>query len=171
MILAPRRPTRFDEVEKLLKSSSLIYRRRSIAGEEVGEPDLLLLDTIGELTSAYALGKMNFVGGSLVPTGGHNILEPAARGKPVVFGRYMDNFQAISQLFLREEGGIQVNNQQELTQAFLQLLEDEELCARMGEKAKQIVRANQGATDRSLALIQKLLPPSAKGEQAEEIGG
>ena len=169
MILAPRRPTRFDEVEKLLKSSSFSYRRRSIAGEEVGAPDLLLLDTIGELTSAYTLGRINFVGGSLVPTGGHNILEPAVWGKPVVFGKYMDNFHAISQLFLREEGGIQVNNQQELTQAFLQLLEDEELCARMGEKAKQIVRANQGATDRSLALIQKLLPPSARGEQAEGI--
>lgn len=163
MILAPRRPTRFDEVEKLLRSSSFCYRRRSKYGEEGGEPELLLLDTIGELTSAYALGRINFVGGSLVPVGGHNILEPASRGKPVVFGRYMDNFKAISQLFLKEEGGIMVNNQQELTQAFLQLLEDDGLCARMGKKARQIVKANRGATDKSLAIIQKLFPPSATG--------
>jgi len=170
MILAPRRPTRFDEVERLLKGYSFRYRRRSKAEEEGGEPDLLLLDTIGELTSAYALGRINFVGGSLVPSGGHNILEPAARGKPVVFGRHMDNFNTISRLFLREEGGIQVHNQPELTQAFLQLLENEGLCARMGERAQQIVRANQGATDRSLILIQKLFPPSSKGEQAEGGG-
>jgi len=168
MILAPRRPTRFDEVEKLLKSFSFRYRRRSRDRKDGGKTDILLLDTIGELTSAYALGRINFVGGSLVPVGGHNILEPAARGKPVVFGKHMDNFRPISQLFIREEGGIQVGNQQELTQAFLQLLEDEELCASMGKKARQIVRANQGATDRSLALIQKLLPPSKKGEHTEE---
>ncbi len=170
MILAPRRPTRFDEVEKILKSYSFRYRRRSRAKEEEGEePELLLLDTIGELSSAYALGRLNFVGGSLVPVGGHNILEPASRGKPVVFGRYMDNFKAISQLFLKEEGGIMVSNQQELTQAFLRLLENEGLCTRMGEKARQIVRANKGATDRSLTIIQKLFPPSTPAEQPEAV--
>ncbi len=169
MILAPRRPTRFDEVEKLLRSSSFSYHRRSSTGKEGEEPELLLLDTIGELSSAYALGRLNFVGGSLVPVGGHNILEPASRGKPVVFGRYMDNFKAMSQLFLKEEGGIMVSNQQELTRAFLRLLEDDRLCARMGEKARQIVRANKGATDRSLAIIRKLFPPSTKGERPEAV--
>jgi len=157
LLIAPRHPERFDEVEELVKRFSLPYIRRSrIKKKERGKP-VVILDTIGELAPLYRYGRAVFVGGSLIPRGGHNILEPASQGKPVIFGHHMENFRAIASMVLAEGGAIEVRNEEELTRAFLLLIEDENRFHRMGEASREVVRKNRGTIERTIKSIASLL--------------
>lgn len=160
LILAPRHMQRVNEVEKLLNSRNFKFTRRS----ELSSPfqgnslnQVILLDTIGELTHFYALAKIVFVGGSLVPVGGHNILEPASLGKGVLFGPYMDNFEEIAQSFISRGAGKVVSNREELLNSILKLLSNPEELERMGRTALEIVKAHKGAAEKSAILAKNLL--------------
>ncbi len=155
LILAPRHPERIPEVEAICKSRNLTYVRRSqVAGRR---PQVILLDTIGELAKVYSLATVVFVGGSLVPIGGHNILEPAALGKVPLFGPYMHNFTESARLLLGGRGGIHLRDKGELLEKTLSLLKDTKEREGLGERAQRIVKEHQGASGRTVELIGKLL--------------
>lgn len=149
LILAPRHLERIREVREILAEEGLQYVRRSEVSDIIGS-SILLLDTLGELASFYKYGNIVFIGGSLVPVGGHNLLEPAILGKPVLFGPYMENFRDIAQILVDSGGGVRVNNLAELKDRVNTLLSDESSCTSMGEKARQAVLQNRGAVERTL---------------------
>ena len=164
LILAPRHPARFDEVGQLLTRSGYSYTRRThLASQEpeiskqLAAPDVLLLDSIGELAGILELADVVFVGGSLVPTGGHNILEAAYWAKPVVFGPHMQNFRDIARLFLEAEACVQVRDAKELLETILKLFGDRAAAQRLGERGKRVLEEQTGATARVLEQIQRLL--------------
>jgi 3-deoxy-D-manno-octulosonic-acid transferase len=160
LIIAPRKPERFDETERLAQRAGWKVARRSELRVDV-EPrhDVIVLDTIGELAHLFQVATVVFVGGSLVDTGGHNILEPAAFGKPIVFGPYMQNFAEIAQTFLENGAAIQVHAGRELESVLLDLLGDPVRRASLGAAARALVEANRGARTKSLAAIAQVLPP------------
>ena len=118
-----------------------------------GGADVLLLDTVGELASTFRYASVVFVGGSLVPTGGHNILEPAAFANPIVFGPHMENFREIRDLFLEARAAVEVHNAAELATEVDRLLTDSQAAAELGAKARRLVEENAGATDRVLGHL------------------
>ena len=128
LILAPRHPERFDEVEGIVNRAGFDCQRRTRMKGPI--KDVLLLDTIGELRSFYGICDIAFVGGSLVKVGGHNLLEPAAMKKPVVFSRYMFNFKEISEALTCAGGGVLVKDKEELYHQFEKLLSDRQLAQR-----------------------------------------
>ena len=127
---------------------------------------MLLLDSIGELASLYRIADGAFVGGSLVPSGGHNILEPAAFGKVPVFGPSMENFAEIASRFVSAGAAIQVRDAAELTDVVRRLLSDTNERAHLGETARALVLRQQGATDRTIELLDRLLLNPARGQAA-----
>ncbi len=160
LILAPRKPDRFDTAAGIAAEGGWNVVRRS--GLDLASPldenaDVLVLDSIGELAGLYALADAVFVGGSLVPAGGHNILEPAWISKPPVFGQFMDNFREMAARFLVAKAGIEVTSGQELGKVWVQLIEDNPLRERMGSAARNISERNRGATARSLDRIASVL--------------
>jgi 3-deoxy-D-manno-octulosonic-acid transferase len=160
LIIAPRHPERFDEVERLARDEGFRTARRSqLTIDEEPPADVVVLDTIGELAFVYRLGTIVFVGGSLVPTGGHNVLEPAVFGRPIVFGPHMQNFQEIAATFLEADAAMQVRDERELEAAFRDLLGDPARRQALGRAAQAIVEANHGARERTLDAITALLPP------------
>ena len=163
LIIAARHPERFDDVERLCKSEGLATVRRSELPIDA-EPrcDAVILDTIGELAHLYQIATAVFVGGSLVPAGGHNILEPALYGKSIVFGPHMENFTEIAETFLTNRAAIQVHNARELESTMVALMGDPVRRARLGAAARALIDANRGATDRTLAVIADLLPPQER---------
>jgi len=161
LILAPRHPERFADVERLCRHEGLTTARRSDLPVDA-EPrvDAVVVDTIGELAQIYQLATVVFVGGSLVPAGGHNILEPAVFGKPIIFGAHMDNFAEIAEGFLKSGAAVQVSSPAGLEEAILELAGDPVRRARLGAAARALVEANRGARDRTLAAITELFPPA-----------
>jgi 3-deoxy-D-manno-octulosonic-acid transferase len=118
---------------------------------------VLLVDTVGELMNFYALSDVAYVGGSLVPTGGHNLLEPASRGIPVLFGPHMDNFREISTLTLEYGAGIQVADQQELQEAAAEFLVSSELRQVIGSNGLKLLRDSGGTVERHLEMLAEVL--------------
>ena len=160
LIVAARHPERFAEVERLCRHEGLSTIRRSeLPIDAEPKADAVVLDTIGELAHLYQIATAVFVGGSLVPTGGHNILEPAMYGKPIVFGPHMQNFGEIAGAFVANKAGIQVHNERELHDAVLSLMNDPVRRARLGAAARALVDANRGACDKTLGVITDVLPP------------
>jgi 3-deoxy-D-manno-octulosonic-acid transferase len=159
LVIAPRHPERFDEVERLARDEGFRTLRRSQLTID-GEPsaDVVVLDTIGELAHLYRLATIVFVGGSLVPTGGHNILEPAVYGRPIVFGPHMQNFKEIAGTFLEAGAAVQVRDEWELQDAFRALLVDGARRQALGRAAQGLVDVNHGARERTLDAIARLLP-------------
>jgi 3-deoxy-D-manno-octulosonic-acid transferase len=155
LIIAPRHPERFDEVAGIINNAGYECQRRTRLKGPV--KDVLLLDTIGELRSFYALCDIAFVGGSLVKVGGHNLLEPAAMKKPVIFSRYMFNFKEISEALMSSGGGVMVRDKGELYVQLDTLLSDPELAKRMGERAFRVIEANSGAAKKTINAIGRLL--------------
>jgi 3-deoxy-D-manno-octulosonic-acid transferase len=158
-VLAPRHPERSGEVERLAREAGFAVTRRSdlpIDAEPRG--DVVVLDTLGELAQLYQLATVVFVGGSLVDHGGHNILEPAVFGKPIMFGPHMSNFREIADAFLSNGAAIQVASGRELEDALVRLLGDPVRRARLGAAARALVDANRGAKSATLAVIADLLP-------------
>jgi len=160
-IIAPRQPERFGEVERLCRDAGFVTARRSqLPIDAEPRADVVVLDTIGELAGLYQLATAVFVGGSLVDHGGHNILEPAAFGKPILFGPYMQNFKEIADAFCLNAAAIQIHSGRELEEVLLPLLTDPVQRARLGAAARALVEANRGAKDKTLAIIADLLPPA-----------
>lgn len=159
LVLAPRNSERFGEVAQLARDKAFVTVKRSDLPVDV-EPraEVVVLDTIGELAQLYQIATAVFVGGSLVDVGGHNILEPAVFGKPIVFGSHMQNFKEIADAFLTYDAAVQVHNARGLEDALLALLTDSVRRARLGAAARALVESNRGAKDKSLAVIGQLLP-------------
>ncbi len=158
MVLAPRHPERFAEVEKLLKNSPFAFHRKSqVQPEKYFEKDILLLDTVGELSDFFAAADVAFVGGSLVDVGGHNVLEPARFEKPVLFGRYMSNFESIAAGMKRSGAAIEVQDADHLASVLISLLADSDARLQMGRRASEFAGANRDAFARNFSLAQRYL--------------
>lgn len=160
LVLAPRKPERFDAAEALVKERgwNVVRRSRIDMRSSLDENgDVLILDSIGELAGMYSLGDAVFVGGSLVNSGGHNILEPAWFGKPPVFGPSMQNFRDIAARFSSAGAGLYVGSGEALGGAWTRLIADAEQRESMGKKARALVESNRGATSRSLKRIVAVL--------------
>ena len=167
MVLAPRHPERFEEVAALLEKSGLTWVRRSDwrsdkASERtpIKPGAVVLLDTIGELSSVYSLASIAFVGGSLIPAGGHNPLEPAQFGVPIVMGPHYANFRAIVEE-LRAHDGLRIAQKEELASALIELIQDRASAEAMGLRAKQVFDQQAGATERTVRALQALLTDGA----------
>ncbi|HEY4710923.1 MAG TPA: 3-deoxy-D-manno-octulosonic acid transferase [Candidatus Acidoferrales bacterium] len=160
LILAPRKPDRFDAASAIAAAGGWnVVRRGGLdPAQSLDEnADVLVLDSIGELAGLYSLADAVFVGGSLVPAGGHNILEPAWFSKPPVFGRFMENFRDMAAQFLAAKAGVEVSSGQQLGRVWVELVEDNTLRERMGQAARVLTERNRGATARSLERIAAVL--------------
>lgn len=155
LIIAPRHPERFDEVAGLVNRAGYDCQRRTRMTSTI--KDVLLLDTIGELRSFYGICDIAFVGGSLVKVGGHNLLEPAAMKKPVIFSRYMFNFKEISEALISAGGGILVKDKQELYVQADKLLSDKNYSQQIGNRAFAVIEANSGAAKRTIDAVSRLI--------------
>ncbi len=170
LILAPRKPEQFDKAATVIaESGRRLLRRRDVTLNGAGsaalsEPgNVFLLDSLGELGELYRLADAVFVGGSLVPGGGHNILEPAAFSKVPIYGPSMENFREMSGKFLAAGAAIQVRSSEELGAAWSGLLREPERAARMGTCARELVDRNRGATRRVLERIERVVPSDRGG--------
>ena len=176
LVLAPRKPECFDSAAQFIDESHRKFIRRSqlpVPGPshndrphgEFSIPEdvtVILLDSIGELASLYGLADGAFVGGSLVPSGGHNILEPAAFGKIPVFGPSMENFAEIAQRFTAAGAAVQVESPEDAGVAWIEFLRNPERAAKMGETARNLVESSRGATDRAIAEVARHLEGAAR---------
>jgi 3-deoxy-D-manno-octulosonic-acid transferase len=163
LVMAARHPERFNEVERLCRQEGLSTIKRSeLPIDSEPRADAVILDTIGELAQLYKAATAVFVGGSLVPAGGHNILEPAVFGKPIVFGPHMENFSEIADTFVSNGAAVQVRTERELEDAMVALMSDPVRRARLGAAARALVEANRGAKDKTVAVITDLLPPQER---------
>ena len=161
LVLAPRHPERFDAVADLLASSGIRYQRRSQwDGSEPMAGGVFLLDTIGELASLYEFADATFIGGSLVPRGGHNVLEAAQFGKAILVGPHTENFRDIIEILCRADA-LRVVTPQSLTPTVLQLLENHDERAALGQRALEVMRSQQGATERTVNALLGLLQERA----------
>ena len=158
LIIAPRHPERFDKVYDLCRRRGLdVARRSAAAGVEARDTDVYLLDTLGELPLFYACADAAFVGGSLTPVGGHNVLEPAALGVPLISGPHTANFREVIELFKADDAIMIVTDAAQLAAAVTGLLQDADLGRARGERGQRLVRRNQGATDSIMGLLDKCL--------------
>jgi len=167
MILAPRHPERFEAVAHLLDASGLRWQRRSAwDGLQLPAGGVFLLDTIGELASLYRYADLAFVGGSLVPRGGHNVLEAAQFGVAILVGPHTENFRDIIRIF-QQAGALRVVTLESLTSTVLGLLQDDKRRADLGQRALDVMRSQQGATERTVAALLELLPvtPVARADE------
>jgi len=157
MVIAPRHPQRCAEIADFLTKSGICYRRFTglmiNSGEKFCSGELLLVDTVGELMNLYALADVVLVGGSLVPVGGHNLLEPASRGIPVLFGPYMANFREITALVLESRAGIQVDTQEALVDTLRRLVTNPAERTRLGNDSLAMLRESGGSAVRHLENI------------------
>ena len=160
MVLAPRHPERFAAAEDEVKRAGFTCRRKSTLSPGPNSGSVLLLDTMGELAGTYAVGDINFVGGSWVEVGGHNILEPASFGKPVFFGPVMHNFRDISRILKDCGAGIEVRDGEELATEAAKLLRDPARYAALGQSALEAIEKNKGALAKDLKAVEELLSPS-----------
>jgi 3-deoxy-D-manno-octulosonic-acid transferase len=159
LVLVPRHPERFAAVARLCRKLGFNTALRSAARDALDPAvEVLVGDTMGELQLFFAAADAAFVGGSLVATGGHNILEASAVGKPVVFGPHMFNFSEIAALTLERGAGVQIRSGAELAPAMADFLGNANRRDRAGEAGRRMVEENRGALERTLALIEELLP-------------
>lgn len=157
LILAPRHPERFDAVAGLLRERGVVFGRRSRSGEIPPDADVFLIDTIGELARAYRLARLAFIGGSLAPTGGHNPLEAAVWGVPVLSGPHVHNFREVYREMTGAGGARLVDGTGELRVAAAVWLDDEKLARAAGAAGRDVVEANRGATRRTVDSLLELV--------------
>jgi 3-deoxy-D-manno-octulosonic-acid transferase len=153
LVLAPRHPERWPAVAELLQGSGRPWMRRSGIGKDPTRPDIVLLDTLGELAGIYRLADSAFIGGTIVPTGGHNPLEAARFGVPVAVGPSMENFAEIAETFDRGAAWQRVEDSSELASCWSSWLDDPDAARRLGRRGAELVRRHQGAVERSLELL------------------
>jgi 3-deoxy-D-manno-octulosonic-acid transferase len=156
MLLAPRHPERFDQVAAILDQMGIPWHRRSRWQEEHLAGSVLLVDSIGELSALYALADVAFVGGSLVPRGGHNIIEPAQHGVAIVTGNYTENFRDIVSLF-QSRDAVRIVSLAELPLTLMHLIENDAERRGLGRRAKETMQSQAGATTRTLEALEALL--------------
>ena len=167
LVLAPRHPERFGEVESLARQAAFLTARRSeLPVDAEPRAEVVVLDTLGELAQLYQIATAVFVGGSLVDAGGHNILEPAVFGKPIVFGPSMQNFAEIAASFVSAGAAVQIASERELEPELWRLLTDPVRRAQLGAAARALVEANRGAKNKTLAVVEAVLPPDAPRARA-----
>jgi 3-deoxy-D-manno-octulosonic-acid transferase len=176
LVLAPRKPERFEAAAEFIDESHRKFIRRSKLpipgpthspgvsqnGAISEDVTVILIDSIGELASLYRVADGVFVGGSLVPSGGHNILEPAAFGKIPVFGPSMENFAEIASRFVSADAAVQVESPEDVGVAWIEFFRDPQRMKKMGESARNLVEGSRGATDRAIEEIAKLLSGAAR---------
>jgi len=155
LIIVPRHPERFDRVTALIQRAGFKTLRRSEHRPCSSDIEILVVDTMGELPLFYAASDVAFVGGSLVPHGGHNLLEPAALGRAVITGPHFFNFNEITKQFLQADAAIQVSDTSELAKTVIKLLQNSQQRAQMGEAGLQLIATSQGASTRLLNLIKR----------------
>jgi 3-deoxy-D-manno-octulosonic-acid transferase len=167
LLLAPRKPERFQEVAALIAASGLTWTRRSVEATDAdATSDVILLDSIGELRAVYPLAEIVFVGGSLARRGGHNVLEPAAAGVCILTGHHTFNFKAVTRAFLEARALVQMPPVEEeeaahvLAQALRELLTDTEARRGFGLRAREVLERNRGATERTVEHLSAILPLS-----------
>lgn len=158
LILVPRHPNRFEHVHQRLTARGIGHARRTVDAGIPAHTRVLLLDTLGELLLFYAAADVAFVGGSLVPVGGHSLLEPAALGLPVLTGPHNFNAADVARLFLESGAALQVNDAEQLYAALMRLFSGSAERASMGERAAALVASNRGALGRLMQLVEPLLP-------------
>ena len=163
LLLAPRHIERVPSIQAMVRAKGLVVQRCSAIGQ-IGAlrpmgPRVLLLDSRGELATIYREAVVVFVGGTLVPVGGHNLLEPAQWAKPVLFGPYTDHCAEIAELLIQAGGGRRVSTADDLTQQVIDLFSDCEERKRMGRSARQMLEENQGALQRTVEAVAQLLTP------------
>ena len=163
LVLAPRHPERFDPVADLVTRSGLAMTRRSFDEPPSAGTTVFLLDTIGELARAYGLATVAFVGGSLVSTGGHNPLEPAVWGVPVLSGRHVANFDEVYREMVGAGAAVLVDDVDELTAAATAWIDDPAAARAAGESGRTVVEANRGATGRTVAALFELAAQGPQG--------
>jgi len=173
MILAPRHPGRFGAVESLLYASGSAWIKRSdwrfqpFGSLKPLQPgQIVLLDTIGELASVYSLASVAFIGGSLIPAGGHNPLEPAQFAVPIVMGPHYANFRTITEDLLTHRA-IRIATKEELAAALIELLQDRAAAEAMGERARQVFNQQAGATGRSVDALLALISSESTQERPQ----
>jgi len=159
LLIAPRHTDRFDSVAELVKGRNLQMVRRTqlhAMAANFEQPTVLLLDTIGELATVFQYATVVYMGGSLVPTGGHNVLEPARHAKPIVFGPHMENFRDIARMFIEAKAAMRIDSPAQLGPAISQILVDSQQASDLGRRALAVVRQNTGATERVLRVLEPL---------------
>ncbi len=160
LVLIPRHPERKKEVQSLLKDAAIRYRLRSSLAEDdasLSTGEVLLVDTLGEVLDLYGIADLVFVGGSLAPVGGHNLLEAALLGKPVLFGPHIHNFKEISKKLIRSGAGVMVENQYALVRKSVVMLNDPVRCRAMGEAGSALIAENAGTTERTMRHVYKAI--------------
>ncbi|HEY4932010.1 MAG TPA: 3-deoxy-D-manno-octulosonic acid transferase [Terriglobales bacterium] len=169
LVLAPRHPERFEPVAALLGASEIHWQRRSEwDGQQPIAGGVFLLDSIGELASLYQFADLAFVGGSLVPKGGHNVLEAAQFGIPIIVGPSTENFRDIIGVF-QEAGALRIVTPQSLTPTVLALLQDDAERERLGQRALEVMRQQKGATERMIEALLRLLPAEPNSAAAAVV--
>jgi len=173
LMIAPRHPERFAEVAALVEASGLSWTRRTNAADPAdAQAEVILLDSIGELLSAYRLAAIVFVGGSIAKTGGHNILEPAAVGACVITGAHTYNFHSIVESFVRAGAMVQLPPLSaaevtvQLANTISELLAEPSRRIELGERARRLVNENRGATERTLRSLNAMLATPAKASNS-----
>jgi 3-deoxy-D-manno-octulosonic-acid transferase len=161
LMLAPRHTERVDRVEAMIREAGFTAQRKSRIGETAAGPRIIILDTRGELARAYREAVVAFVGGTLVPVGGHNLLEPAVWGTPVLFGPYTDHCAEVAALLEEAGGGRRVMGVEDVVRCCSEWLADQDARNAAGQAAQRVVVENQGALKRSLDLIESCLPPAS----------
>ena len=157
-IVAPRETLRANElIELAAKYNFVAVRRTSMPGKQTEKPDMIIIDTIGELGKIYGLGDIVYVGGSLIPHGGHNILEPAAHGKPILVGPHMFNFKETYALFSERGVCLTVHDSDGLAETMLKLLHNPEQRQELGQEALAIINENRGASRKSALYLKEIL--------------
>ena len=169
LILAPRHPERFGEVAELLDTLGIRFWRRSLWSGDPITSGVLLIDTIGELAALYALADVAFVGGSLVPRGGHNIIEPALHGVPIVVGNHTENFRDIVGLF-QSRNAVRVVGPAELPLVLMELISNPAEREELGRRGAETLRAQMGATQKTVQALEKLLAPAGDNMSYREQG-
>ncbi len=167
MILAPRHPERFAEVAGLVEQLGFRAWRRSLWSGESLAGAVLILDSIGELAALYSLATVAFVGGSLVPRGGHNIIEPAMYGVPIVTGNHYENFRDIVNFF-QSRNAVRVVGMAELALVFMELIENSEERVKLGRNALAALDSQRGATARTVLAIRKLMDRTPAGVRRDD---
>lgn len=168
LLIAPRHPERATEIANLIKKFGFEAKRLSLLSQRFNgsmtQRPIFILDTVGELVYFYNIASIVFVGGSLVKKGGHNILEPASLGKPVIFGPYMFNFRDIARLFLKNKACVLAHNSEELLLNIKDLLRNPAKSTELIQRAKAIILQNQGATARNLECISSYISTQKGGQ-------
>jgi 3-deoxy-D-manno-octulosonic-acid transferase len=174
LILVPRHPERLAAVADSIRAAGFPVERKTAldrdVAREISRDAVILVDTMGELARIYGVADVVFVGGSLVPHGGQNMMEPAGLGKPVLFGPHVENFQETVDVLRDGRGAVLVNDESQLETEITRLFEDVSAAREMGRRAREAVLAHRGATGRMLAVFRDVLAAWHPGENRRESG-